>query len=156
MDPKADQFSYTNPPTSKKLSTVIEGQLRALKIDMVFNDRVEVPSDSSPAAPGEWSGSQGLQDGLKKLKTKNGKVLEADFVFKSVGQKPNIQLVEKADAGAIVAGLIGVNKYLQVSADPARAPCRTSTTLPPPPPFSSCTTSRMRKSSEGLGLSIRV
>ena len=99
-----------------KLSTSIEDQLRALKVDMIFKDRIEIPSDSSPAGPGEWDGFQGLQDGMKKLKTKNGKVLEADFVFKSIGNKPNVQLVEKADGGAIVSGLIAVNKYLQVSA----------------------------------------
>ena len=113
VDPKADHFSYSNPPTAMKLSVSLEQQLEALGIETIFNDQVEVPS-SPPNDSGEWNGSQGLQDGVKKLRTRNGKALEADFVFKGVGNRPNIDLVKKVDEGAIVAGLIGVNQYLQV------------------------------------------
>jgi NADPH-dependent 2,4-dienoyl-CoA reductase/sulfur reductase-like enzyme len=45
----------------------------------------------------------------------SGKTLEADFVFVSVGNKPNVELVERVDSGAITSGLIAVDNYLKVS-----------------------------------------
>ena len=60
-------------------------------------------------------GTEGLQDGLKKVKLSSGKVLEADYVFIGNGDKPNVSLVDKADPGALVAGLVGVSQYLKVS-----------------------------------------
>jgi len=47
--------------------------------------------------------------------SKSGKKVEADYVFIAGGNKPNVSLVEKADPGAIAAGLIAVDEYLRVS-----------------------------------------
>ncbi|ORX34225.1 hypothetical protein BD324DRAFT_637171 [Kockovaella imperatae] len=116
-----DHFSYNNPPTALKLSVSLEKQLKALGIDVILDDRVVIPSPSD-AGPGEWDGSTGLQNGLKKLKTKNGKVLEADYVFQSIGNKPNVGLVQSVDPGAIVSGLVAVNEYLQVISKTSQSP----------------------------------
>ena len=52
---------------------------------------------------------------MTKVKTESGKVFEADYVFQSIGNKPNVQIVEAADKGAIDSGLIRVDEYLRVS-----------------------------------------
>ena len=113
-------FSYNNPPTAMKLSTTLELSLKELGIDFIPNESVQIPSSHAGTAgsgvrQGEWAGVEGLQDGLKQVKLSSGKVLEADYVFVGIGNKPNVSLVEKADPGALVAGLVAVNQYLKVS-----------------------------------------
>ena len=103
-----------------KLSTTLESSLKQLGIEFVPNESVQIPPSNAGAAGAgveqeDWDGTEGLQDGLKKVKLSSGKVLEADFIFIGVGNKPNVSLVEKADPGALVAGLVGVNHYLKVN-----------------------------------------
>ena len=112
--PTTDQFSYINPPTAMKLFTALESALKDLNIDVVLKERVQIPSETIGVAEGEWDGSEGLQSGLQKIKLSSGKTLEADYVFFGVGNEPNVSLVEKADPGALVAGLVGVDEYLKV------------------------------------------
>ena len=112
-DLNSGHFSYSSPPTAPKLSKTLEGQLKELKIDLITNDRVIIPSSSS-SDPSEWNGSFGLQNGIKRVKLDSGKTLDADFVFVSVGNKPNVSLVKSKDAGAITQGLIAVDEYLRV------------------------------------------
>lgn len=105
--------SYSSPPTAPKLSVAIEKDMKALKIDLIPNERVLIPAPQG--GPGDWDGSFGLQTGVKKVTLASGKKVDADFVFVAVGNKPNVELVEKADKEAVVSGLIGVNEYLRVS-----------------------------------------
>ena len=113
--PGVDKFSYSSPPTALKLSVALESQLKQLGIELITNDQVVIPSSTANLDPGEWDGKPGLQDGVKKVKLKSGKTLEADYVFVGIGNKPNVELVQKADPGALVAGLVGVDEYLKVS-----------------------------------------
>ena len=113
-DLNAGPFSYSSPPTAPKLSKSLETQLKEVNIDLITNDRVSIPagpSDDSSA----WDGSFGLQNGLKRVKLDSGKTLDADFVFISTGNKPNVSMVESKDPGAIAQGLIAVDEYLKVS-----------------------------------------
>ena len=112
-DLNSGHFNYSSPPTAAKLSKTLEGQLKTLKIELVLNDKVMIPAESSPDVSA-WDGSFGLQSGLKKVKLQSGKALEADFVFVSIGNKPNVSLVENVDKGAITQGLIAVDEYLKV------------------------------------------
>lgn len=105
--------SWSSPPTNPKLSVSLEKELKLLKIDVVHNDRVKIPAN--PSGPSDWDGSFGLQSSLKSVTLESGKKIEADYIFISVGNKPNVSLVEEADSGAIISGLVGVNEYLQVS-----------------------------------------
>ena len=124
LNPMATQsisgaFSYSSPPTAPKLSKEIERQLNGKNIDLITNDRVTIPTDSAtgPDASGvndAWDGSMGLQNGLKNVTLDSGKVLQADFVFIGQGNKPNVELAEKLDPGAIASGLIAVDEYLKV------------------------------------------
>jgi NADPH-dependent 2,4-dienoyl-CoA reductase/sulfur reductase-like enzyme len=116
-DLNSGHFNYSSPPTSVKLSKTLEGLLRDLKIELVFNDKVVIPVEPSDDA-GAWDGSFGLQSGLKKVKLQSGQELEADFVFVSIGNKPNVSLVENVDKGAITQGLIAVDEYLKVGTPP--------------------------------------
>jgi pyruvate/2-oxoglutarate dehydrogenase complex dihydrolipoamide dehydrogenase (E3) component len=110
---KTGPSSYSSPPTVMKLSVELEKNLKALKIDLVLDDKVVIPNGE--VAAGEWNGHFGALGGVKTVKTRGGKSLEADYVFISVGNKPEAGLVEKADKGAINAGMVGVDDYLRVS-----------------------------------------
>jgi len=101
-----------------KLSNALTTQLKELNIDLITNDRVSIPSESSSGSS-VWDGSFGLQNGLKTVRLDSGKTLQADFVFISTGNKPNISLVQSKDAGAITQGLIAVDKNLKVRLPPA-------------------------------------
>ncbi|KAK8865785.1 hypothetical protein IAR55_000932 [Kwoniella newhampshirensis] len=112
-------LSYSDPPTLPKLSTTLEKILQEMKIDVVLDDKVSIPA-SVGDDPSDWSGRFGLQDGVKKIKLASGKTLEGDYVFISVGNKPNVILVQKVDEKALDSGLISVDEYLRVrSANPA-------------------------------------
>lgn len=100
-----------------KLSNALTTQLKELNIDLITNDRVSIPSESSSESS-VWDGSFGLQNGLKTVRLDSGKTLQADFVFISTGNKPNISLVQSKDAGAITQGLIAVDKNLKVRLPP--------------------------------------
>ncbi|WVQ97105.1 hypothetical protein IAU59_004215 [Kwoniella sp. CBS 9459] len=119
-DPQGKAHSYSSPPTLPKLSVTLEKILNDMKIDLVLGDKVAIPAVQG--APEDWSGAFGLQDGIKKVKLTSGKVLEADYVFISVGNKPNVSLVEAADKGAIVSGLVGVDEYLRVVSQSTNSP----------------------------------
>jgi len=107
--------SYSAPPTAPKLSAALEKDLKALKIDLITNERVEIPAPLG--GPSDWDGSFGLQSGVKNVALKSGRKIQADFIFVAVGNKPNVSLIENVDKGAIVSGLIGVDEYLRVSRD---------------------------------------
>lgn len=109
--------------------------LKDLKIDVVLNDRATIPA--TPTDGPEWDGSSGPQNGSKVIKLESGKKLEADYVFVSVGNKPNVSLVEAVDKGAITQGLIAVDEYLKVSLhiiadEEERLTDRSSPNLPAP------------------------
>ena len=104
--------TYTSPPTAPKLSAALERDLKALKVNLILNDKARIPK--SAEGRGEWDGSFGLQDGIKTVTLESGKKIEADYVIIGIGNKPNVSLVEKADPGAIVSGLVGVDEYLRV------------------------------------------
>ncbi|WWC66586.1 uncharacterized protein I206_100489 [Kwoniella pini CBS 10737] len=119
-DPKGKTHSYSSPPTLPKLSITLEKVLKEMKIDVITSDKVIIPASQS--TPEEWSGAFGLQDGLKTVKLQSGKTLEADYVFVSIGNKPNVSLVEKADKGAVISGLVDVDDYLRVISDTPNSP----------------------------------
>lgn len=64
---------------------------------------------------GEWDGSFGLQNEVKKLKLRSGKEVPGDYIFVSVGNNPNTGLVASVDPAAITGGLIAVDSYLKVN-----------------------------------------
>ncbi|WVQ85451.1 hypothetical protein IAT38_007616 [Cryptococcus sp. DSM 104549] len=105
---------WSAPPTNPKLSKALEKIFAAKDIDVVLGDRVVIPQAGAAVAPGAWDGSFGLQGGVKKVTLKSGKVVEADFVFVSVGNTPNTWLVEAADKGAITNRLVAVDDYLKI------------------------------------------
>jgi len=109
--PHAWQSPYNNP----KLSNSLETMLPTLKIEFIGNTKVTIPKSGDQVKDGEWDGSFGLQDGVKKITLSSGKVVEGDFVFMGLGNKSNAGFVEKADAGAVVNGLVRVDDYLKVS-----------------------------------------
>ncbi|WRT63953.1 uncharacterized protein IL334_000880 [Kwoniella shivajii] len=114
-DPNGKAHSYSSPPTAPKLSVTLEKVLKEMQIDVILSDKVQIPASQS--SPEDWSGSFGAQDGVKEIKLESGKSLEADYVFVSVGNKPNVSLVEKVDQGAVVSGLVNVDDYLRVRSD---------------------------------------
>ncbi|WVF70729.1 hypothetical protein IAT40_005522 [Kwoniella sp. CBS 6097] len=119
-NPEGKAHSYSSPPTLPKLSVTLEKLLSDMKIDLILDDKVAIPAVQTN--PEDWSGAFGLQDGVKHVKLNSGKVLEADYVFVSVGNKPNVSLVEKTDKGAIVSGLVGVDEYLRVISETESSP----------------------------------
>ena len=109
--------TYSAPPTAPKLSVALEKDLKALKINLITNETVNTKVGA--AGPNDWDGSFGLQSGVKTITTQSGKKIEADYVFVSVGNKPNVSIVQNADPGALVSGLVGVDEYLKVGRDEA-------------------------------------
>lgn len=75
---ESNSFSYSSPPTALKLSETIEGLLKQLQIDLVANDRVEIPIPAAGSRQGEWTGSSGLQEEVVKVNLKSGRTLDAD------------------------------------------------------------------------------
>jgi hypothetical protein len=108
--PHAWQSPYNNP----KLSNSLETMLPTLKIEFIGNTKVTIPKSGDQVKDGEWDGSFGLQNGVKKITLPSGKVVEGDFFFMGLGNKSNAGFVEKADAGAVVNGLVRVDDYLKV------------------------------------------
>ncbi|WWD18058.1 hypothetical protein CI109_102505 [Kwoniella shandongensis] len=107
--------SWSSPPTHPKLSANLEKILKTMNVDLIFSDKVVIPtSENTPSSEDDWSGKFGLQDGLKKVKLASGKTIEADYVFISIGNKPNVQLVKDVDVGALNSGLVSVDKYLKI------------------------------------------
>jgi hypothetical protein len=106
---------WQSPVSSSKLSTQLESYLKRLNIEFIGNARISIPDPSkSQQGSEDWDGSAGLQDGLKKVTLPDGRVIEGDYFFVGVGNKSNAGIVEKADSGAVVNGLIRVDKYLKV------------------------------------------
>ncbi|KAK4687483.1 apoptosis-inducing factor 2, partial [Tremellales sp. Uapishka_1] len=119
VDPvKNGVTSYSSPPTLPKLSTALEKALKDIDITTVLGDKVVIAKGD--VAEGDWNGSFGIQTGIKTVKLESGKTLEADYVFMSVGNKPNTGLVAKADSAALDNDLVTVDEYLRVkSTNPA-------------------------------------
>ena len=105
--------SWQAPLVNPKLSTAVEAALKTLKIEFIGSSKVSIPT--SNVGEGEWDGSFGLQNGLKKVLLPDGKTVEADFVFMGLGNKSNAGFVEKTDSGAVAGGLVKVDEYLKVS-----------------------------------------
>jgi hypothetical protein len=107
--------------------------LAQLNIDLVLEDRVVIPPPGtvSPSSI-EWDGTPGRTSdgGIKKVRTTSGKTIEADFVFVSIGNKPNSGLVKDVDTGAVKGGMIWVDEYLRVSAVEQAHASRPSRTRP--------------------------
>ncbi|WWC86048.1 uncharacterized protein L201_000919 [Kwoniella dendrophila CBS 6074] len=118
-NPSGKAHSYSSPPTLPKLSITLEKLLKEMNIDLITSDKVIIPSSNNPESESadQWTGSFGLQNGLKTLNLKSGKTLKADYVFISVGNKPNVSLIEQTDKSAINAGLVNVDEYLRVKSD---------------------------------------
>ncbi|KAK8865761.1 hypothetical protein IAR55_000908 [Kwoniella newhampshirensis] len=116
--------SWSSPPTHPKLSIHLEKILHEMDINVILSDKVVIPTSASVAnsTTDEWSGEFGLQDGIKKVKTTSGKTLEADYVFISIGNRPNVQLVKEVDEGALVSGLVGVDEYLKIISTNSASP----------------------------------
>jgi hypothetical protein len=108
--------SYGSPPNTLKLSTGVEKRLRDNKIDLILGEKVKLPEGSVPE--GDWDGQAGAQGGLKKIRLSSGNTLEADWVFVSVGNKANSELVQSVDQGALIDGMgkmVDVDDFLKVS-----------------------------------------
>jgi hypothetical protein len=112
VNSKGSPHGWQAPLVNPKLSTAVEAALKTLKIEFIGNSKVRIPSSG---AEGEWDGSFGLQNGLKKISLPDGKIIEADFIFMGLGNQSNASFVEKADSAAVVDGLIRVDEYLKVS-----------------------------------------
>jgi hypothetical protein len=112
---KGSPHGWQAPLVNPKLSTAVEAALKALKIEFIGDSKVNIPTF---AGEGEWDGSFGLQNGIKKVQLPGGKTIEADFVFMGLGNKSNASFVEKADRGAVADGLVRVDEYLKVSLMP--------------------------------------
>lgn len=109
--------SYTPPTNTLKLSLALEKELESLNVQLVLGDKTAKPDQHSGEQ--EWDGSFGKQSGVKNVHLESGKVLHADFVFVSIGNKPQAGLVEKADGAAIKDGFVSVDEYLKVKSDSA-------------------------------------
>ena len=123
--------SYSAPPTVVKLSIALEKQLKENKVDLVLDDRVEVPSRGARLSEGAWDGTFGLLNGVKTVKTSQGKTLNgtsslralansaADYVFISIGNKPNTSLVASAYPSALDSkGLIKIDDGMRAKGMP--------------------------------------
>lgn len=112
---KGSPHGWQAPLVNPKLSTAVEAALKALEIEFIGDSKVNIPTS---AGEGEWDGSFGLQNSIKKVLLPGGKPIEADFVFMGLGNKSNASFVEKADSGAVADGLVRVDEYLKVSLMP--------------------------------------
>lgn len=116
---KGSPHGWQAPLVNPKLSTAVEAALKTLEIEFIGNSKVNIPSSGSE---GEWDGSFGLQNGLKKISLPDGKVIEADLIFMGLGNQSNASFVEKADSAAVVDGLIRVDEYLKVASSNTASP----------------------------------
>ncbi|WRT64012.1 uncharacterized protein IL334_000939 [Kwoniella shivajii] len=114
--------SWSSPPTAPKLSKSLVSLAEQNKVKLILNDKVIIPKHQ--VSQGEWDGSFGRQKrGLVRVKTEKGKTIEADYVFLSIGNKPNSTLVRKADSNAVEgSGLIRVDDNLKVAATSDSSP----------------------------------
>lgn len=67
--------SYSAPPTVVKLSIALEKQLKEINVDLILDDRVEVPRRGARLGEGHWDGTFGPLDGVKTVKTSKGQSL---------------------------------------------------------------------------------
>lgn len=111
----SSNLTWSSPPTNPKLSKSLEQVLKNLNVNLILDDSVYIPVGDNASVAGEWDGSFGLQDEVKKLKLRSGKEVQGDYIFVSVGNNPNIGLVASVDPTAITSGLIAVDDYLKVN-----------------------------------------
>ncbi|OCF55598.1 hypothetical protein L486_07082 [Kwoniella mangroviensis CBS 10435] len=118
--------SYISPPTHLKLAKSLTQLVEKQNINLILDDKVIIPSEESNSTISnsnsnseEWNGSFGLQDSLRDIRTENGQVIKGDYIFLSIGNKPNSLLVQIADKDAVESksGLVKVDKYLKVQSD---------------------------------------
>lgn len=101
--------------TNPKLSKALEKYLAQLNIKVILNAKANIPKDVKSVESGEWDGSFGLQDGVKKVKLSTGEVVEGDYFFIGIGNKYNTDIVKAADEGAVTdSGMIWVDQFFQV------------------------------------------
>ncbi|WVW82153.1 hypothetical protein I302_104159 [Kwoniella bestiolae CBS 10118] len=107
--------SYTSPPTHLKLANSLTNLVKG-HTNLILNDKVIIPQPDEPSTESNWNGSFGLQPSLVTIRTESGKSVKADYVFLSVGNKPNSGLVRVTDPSAVEGktGLIKVDEYLKV------------------------------------------
>ncbi|EIW72649.1 hypothetical protein M231_06549 [Tremella mesenterica] len=118
-NPEDTPSPWTMPPVNPKLSKALSGLMKEIKIDVILDDRA-ISSD----IPGEWDGSIGSQGGIKEVKLRSGKSVETDFVFLGVGNKVNVDLVKRADTGALAGSLIHVDEYLRITSTSPESPLK--------------------------------
>ncbi|KAK8865762.1 hypothetical protein IAR55_000909 [Kwoniella newhampshirensis] len=109
--------SYSSPAVAPKFSRSMEALCKKLDIELILQDKVLFPApEGSSASSDDWDGSNGLQKGIKNVHLQSGKSLSADYVIIGVGSKPNSQMVEKTDLGALdgKSKLVAVDEYLKV------------------------------------------
>ncbi|ODO07301.1 hypothetical protein L198_00880 [Cryptococcus wingfieldii CBS 7118] len=114
--------SWTNPPTAPKLSKNLQTVLEGMNVKLILGDRAVIPEAGSVTDFAQWDGTAGPQSQVKKLSLQSGEQVEADYVFVSVGNKPNTQLVESVDQDAITSGLVAVDDYLKVASTTDSSP----------------------------------
>lgn len=119
--------AWVAPACNPKLAIALEKLIAESHIDLITSDKALLPHDlhgndeeadgrgGAYRDPSEWDGSFGLQKGMKKVRLASGKTVLADFVFVGIGNRSNVELVEKADEGALVDGQVWVDDYLRVS-----------------------------------------
>ncbi|OWZ73497.1 hypothetical protein AYX14_01037 [Cryptococcus neoformans] len=113
----SSNLTWSSPPTSPKLSKSLEQVLKNHNVNLILDDSVLIPVGDDASVAGEWDGSFGLQNEVKKLKLRSGKEVQGDYIFVSVGNNPNTGLVASVDPAAITGGLIAVDSYLRVASD---------------------------------------
>ncbi|WVW82151.1 hypothetical protein I302_104157 [Kwoniella bestiolae CBS 10118] len=112
-----DPSSWASPPTHLKLSNTLTSLVKAQNVRLILDDKVIIPDGlGNTNAEEEWEGSFGLQSSLKVIKTENGQRVKADYIFLSVGNKPNSAFVRGTDPNAVEGstGLVKVDEYLRV------------------------------------------
>ncbi|KAJ9110770.1 hypothetical protein QFC20_002811 [Naganishia adeliensis] len=89
----------------KKLSNQLEALCKKNGVELVLGDEhIQEPDLVT-----------GKQNGMRAIRTKNGKEIKADFVFIAIGNIPNTQIIGDADPSALAKDrTINVNEYLQV------------------------------------------
>lgn len=116
----AKENTYVPDANDPALSASLDKQLRALGVHLVLGEGITFPT--SPA-PGEWDGKSGPLGGVHSLKLTGGGSVDADFVFVSIGNRPNSGLVRAADPGALTTnGYIRVDDHFRVQTSTPDSP----------------------------------
>ncbi|WVW82152.1 hypothetical protein I302_104158 [Kwoniella bestiolae CBS 10118] len=118
--------SWTSPPINLKLANTVASMAKSQKVNLILNDKAIIPQ-RKPNDDGieirtidgyEWDGSFGLQPALCNICTENREIVKGDYVFLSIGNKPNSGLIVNSDGNAVEksTGLIRVDQRLKIKA----------------------------------------